>query len=96
MQRPLLAHVVTASVPKPKDEYIQLTPKINRLPPRTARGGSNKELAANSDKSLASSLSNAKKRKEDGTDDNNVKRILKKKKPIRAAKNHQTLIFFSY
>ncbi len=88
MQRPVLVHVVTASVPKSKDEYIQLTPKINRLGLRTTRGGSNKELAANSDKSLASSLSNAKKRKDDGTDDNNVKLIPKKKKPRHAAKNH--------
>ncbi len=88
MQRPVLLHIVTASVPKSKDEYIQSTPKINRLGLRTTRGGSNKELAANSDKSLASSLSNAKKRKDDGPDDNNVKLIAKKKKPIRAAKNH--------
>ncbi len=73
---------------KRKDVHIKLTPKINRLRPRTARGGSNKELAANSDKSLASSLSNAKKRKDDGTDDNNVKLIPKKKKPRHAAKNH--------
>ncbi len=66
---------------------IQLTPKLNRLRPRTAGAGT-KEFASNFHKSSASSSSSEKKRKEDETDDDNMKQIPKKKKTRHAAKKH--------
>ncbi len=49
----------------------RLTPKLDRLRPRTAGVGT-KEFANNSHKSSASSSSSEKKRKEDETDDDNM------------------------
>ncbi len=64
----------------------RLTPKLDRLPPRTAGAGT-KEFADNSHKSSASTSSSEKKRKEDEADVENMKRIPKKKKTSHAAKN---------
>jgi len=50
----------------------RLTPKLDRLRPRTVGTGA-KELASSSHKSSTSSSLSGKKRKEDETDDDNMK-----------------------
>jgi hypothetical protein len=81
------------SVPKLKAKNIQLTPKLNRLRPRTAGAGT-KEFVNNSHKSSASSSSSEKKRKEDETDDDNMKQIRKKKKNRTCCKRTLDIKFF--
>jgi hypothetical protein len=53
-------------------------------------------LASNSHKSSTSSLSSGKKRKEDETDDANIKQIPKKKKTRHAVKKTLHIKFFFY
>ncbi len=75
------------SVPKLIANNTRLTPKLDRLRPRTVGAGA-KELAPNSHKSSISISSGGKKRKQDGKDDDNMKEIPKKKKPRHAIIKH--------
>ncbi len=76
----------TELIPKLMAKNTRLTPKLDRLSPRTVGAGGN-ELASNSHKSSTSSSSSGKKRK-DETDDENMQQIPKKKKPRHAVKTH--------
>ena len=65
----------------------RLTPRLDRLRPRTVGAGA-KDLAINSNKSSISSSSSEKKRKENETDDDNMEQKEKKKKPRHVAKKN--------
>jgi hypothetical protein len=69
--------------PKLIVKNTRLTPKVDRLRPRTVGAGV-KELASNGHKSSTSNSSGATKRIQDETDDKNIKQIPKKKKSRHA------------
>ena len=62
-------------------------PKLKRLRPRTTDADA-KDLTIGSCKSSTSSSSYRNKRKDNKTDDENMKQMPKKKKPRCAAKKH--------
>jgi hypothetical protein len=83
----------TELIPKLMAKNTRLTPKLDRLRPRTVGAGA-KELASNSHKSSTSSSSSEKKRKEDETDDDNMEQIPKKKKHKTCSKKTSDINFF--
>jgi hypothetical protein len=90
-------HGDTEAAPKSVAKNTRLTPKLNRLRPRTVGVGT-KQLAGNSHKSSTSSSFDGKKRKQDEEDDDNMKQIPKeKKKQDMQQKNIRHIkIFFLY
>jgi hypothetical protein len=77
----------TKSASKLMAKNNRITPKLDRLRPRTVGAGA-KESASNSHTSSTSSSSNGKKRKQDEIDDDNMKQAPKKKNSRNAVKKH--------
>ncbi|CAF4825447.1 unnamed protein product [Rotaria sp. Silwood1] len=76
----------TESASKLMVKNNRLTPKLDRLRPRTVGVGA-KQLAGNSHKPSNSSSSDGKKQQQDEKDDDNMKQILKKKQKTCRKKN---------